>query len=106
MTEAEWRECVEPRDMVWALRDRVNLKLKRNERRLRLFGIACCRRIWHLLDDDLARRAVEAADLYADDHGRLAEMLALSEAIGQPKYLHVTRWSAVRVVSSRKPTYT
>lgn len=106
MTEAEWLVCAEPRDMVWALRGRVNLKLKRNERKLRLFGVACCRRIWHLLDDDLARRAVAAADLYADGHGQLAEMLALSEALGRPEYLHVTRWTAVRVVSSRKPTYT
>ena len=105
VTEAEWCKCVEPRDMVWTLRDRVNLKLKRNERRLRLFGVACCRRIWHLLDD-LARRAVEAAELCADGAGRPAEMLALSEALGRPEYLHVARWTAVRVVSSRKPTYT
>ncbi len=46
MTEAEWLTCTAPEPMLEFLYSR-----ERNERKLRLFVCACCRRIWHLLDD-------------------------------------------------------
>jgi hypothetical protein len=36
------------------------------ERKFRLFGCACARRIWHLIGDERPRLALEAAERYAD----------------------------------------
>ena len=60
MTDAEWRDCCEPGRMLSCLRG------KASDRKLRLFGCACCRRVWHFLTDESYRRAVEAAEGYAD----------------------------------------
>jgi hypothetical protein len=69
MTEQQWLECAQPIDML------TFLPVEGNERRLRLFVCACCRRIWGLLSDARSRKAVEVAELFADqlaDDGELA----------------------------------
>jgi hypothetical protein len=60
MTEEEWLACSDPRPMLEFLRD------KASDRKLRLFACACCRRIWSFIVGDKGRRAVEAAEEYAD----------------------------------------
>ena len=60
MTEAEWLACADPAAMLDALGERAS------ERKLRLFGYACCRRAAHLLPDERSWRAVEFAAAYAD----------------------------------------
>ncbi len=60
MTEDEWLACAEPDKMLDFLRRRPS------ERKLRLLACACCRRIWHLFDDERSRTAVEIAERYAD----------------------------------------
>ena len=60
VTEAEWLACANPSPMLEFLRD------KASERKLRVFAVACCRRIWHLFNDEQFRRAVTAAELFAD----------------------------------------
>ncbi|HEX4608720.1 MAG TPA: hypothetical protein VH092_11000 [Urbifossiella sp.] len=60
MTEAEWLGATDPRPVLEALRG------KASDRKLRLFGCACCRRVYHLLTSDRSRAAVVMAERYAD----------------------------------------
>jgi hypothetical protein len=60
MTEAEWLACADPTPMLEFLRGRAS------ERKLRLFAVACCYRIWHLLTDKTGRQAVAAAERIAE----------------------------------------
>jgi hypothetical protein len=60
MTEQEWLECGDPTPMLASLRG------KASKRKVRLFGLACCRPLWGLLPTDSWRWAVEVAEAYAD----------------------------------------
>jgi hypothetical protein len=60
VTEAEWLSCTKPGAMMDFLIGKVSY------RKLQLYGVACCRRIWHLLGDERSRRAVETAELYLE----------------------------------------
>jgi hypothetical protein len=62
MDEAEWLSCTDPIRMLRACR-RV---IRNHPRKARLFAVACCYRIWHLLTDQRSREAVETAARYAD----------------------------------------
>jgi hypothetical protein len=59
MTEAEWLAAQEPQAMLWALRPQPS------KRKQWLFAAACCRRIWHLLDQ-AHQHAVEVVERLAD----------------------------------------
>jgi hypothetical protein len=59
VTEQEWLGCIRPDPMLsW-------VGSITTERKLRLHRVACCRREWELLDDEV-RRAIELAEGFAD----------------------------------------
>jgi hypothetical protein len=60
MTEAEWMTCADPRPMLEFLHGKVS------DRKFRLFTVACCRRIRHLINDRECRKAVDVAEEHAD----------------------------------------
>jgi hypothetical protein len=71
MNEEQWLAAADPRPLLEVVRDTAS------DRRLRLFGCACVRRVWVLLLEEQSRRLVEAGELYADG---LADELTLAEA--------------------------
>ena len=71
MTEAECMEFTDTRPMLGHLRRSAS------DRKLRLFAVACCRRISELLPDEECRSALEIAERFADG---LASLESLREA--------------------------
>jgi hypothetical protein len=55
LTEGDWLTSTEPDRMLAHLRGRVS------DRKVRLFALACCRRIWHLLEER-SRTAVQVME--------------------------------------------
>ena len=60
MIETKWLAARFSRPMLNHLAEQAS------ERKLRLFAVACCRRIWPTLHDERSRHAVELAEQYAD----------------------------------------
>lgn len=60
LSEPEWFSSSQPQEMLTFLRG------KASERKLRLFGVACCRRIWGEMRDERSRRTVEIAEDFAE----------------------------------------
>ncbi|VTR93322.1 Uncharacterized protein OS=Sorangium cellulosum (strain So ce56) GN=sce5710 PE=4 SV=1 [Gemmata massiliana] len=63
MTEAEWLACLELSQLAEWHPDAAS---DRKARKARLFTVACCRRIWGLIDQPELRAAVEEAERFAD----------------------------------------
>jgi hypothetical protein len=70
ISESEWMSYTQSTTMLGLLRG------KASDRNLRLFAIACCRRIWPHIADERSRRAVELAGLDVDGLVSAEERLA------------------------------
>jgi hypothetical protein len=77
MTEAEWNDADDPQVLLGWLRQQERL----TNRKARLFAVACCRRIWHLLTEEPGRRAVEVAERYADGRASQRDMEAAAHPL-------------------------
>jgi hypothetical protein len=68
MTEAEWLACADPEVMLESLRYSVS------DRQLRLFAVACARRVWDSLPGECGRQTPEVVKCFADDAASGAEL--------------------------------
>jgi hypothetical protein len=100
MNESEWLQHAEPRDMLAFLRG------QRRPRKLRLFACACCRRIWHLLEDERSRDAVIASERYADRLIRREELIASRQRamLGKPLFDYYVYPAENAAASVARPT--
>jgi hypothetical protein len=74
MTEAEWLASTNPDVMLDFLEKGAS------ERKLRLHGCACCRRMAHLFTDERSRAALEVAERFADGLASREELTAAHES--------------------------
>lgn len=63
MIEVDWLAGNDPTPMI----EFAQSKSKTSHRKLRLYAVACCRRIEHLLNDEMVVKALDAAERYADE---------------------------------------
>jgi hypothetical protein len=91
VTEAEWLSSADPEPMVRAL------PADRYQRELRLFALACARRVWPLLPA-AARAVVEVAERLADGRATAAELDESGAAAQREAQSH---WSGGRSPGAR-----
>ena len=70
MTESDWNRTTDPQAMLAFLRERGA-----SERKLRLFAVACCRKLGHLLAGKPYEMVVDVAERYCDGEAELAELV-------------------------------
>src|SRR5262245_36112212 len=96
MTEAEWLTSADPEKMLAFLSGKVN------DRKLRLFACACCRRLWPFLTDPRSRRALAVAEAYADGEAG-DEALRIAEALARDAWKDPAGAAACDVVQAYAP---
>lgn len=106
MKEHDWLTCEES---IWLLEF---LKQRASVRKLRLFAVACCRRIEHFLSDEQCQKGVNVAEKFADSEATVLELETSRQTISQllnqlpepfvgeqePDDALILRWDALEVV--------
>jgi hypothetical protein len=76
MTEAEWLTATDWRKMRPRIKSRKNVG-----RKVRLFSVACCRRIAHLFEDSRSDEALAVAEQFADGRATKTQLREAEEAV-------------------------
>ncbi len=77
MTEAERLACSDPLPVLHSCWGKLS------ERKLRLFQVACCRRIWPFMPDASCREAIVAAEHYADGEVNVEELTKAARKLAE-----------------------
>jgi hypothetical protein len=77
MNEMEWQHCHSPEGILNQLGERAS------PRKLRLYAVECCRRIWNLFKDDRLRHAVEVSRRFADGKCSATELQAAGQMVAK-----------------------
>lgn len=105
MTEQEWLESTDPDPMLVYL----ERQHQASDRKLRLFVVACCRRIWPHFVSPLSRRVVELIEEVADKHasemeleeaGEKARQYAEDEGRYETEAIAAAAYSAANAIAS------
>jgi hypothetical protein len=99
MTEQEWLQCQQVGRAWSAVRKRDS------RRRHRLFLVACCRQVWHIMTDRRCRHAVRVAELYADDAALVDELNAARAAVRVRNWRTATTGLLAWSVAEETPSY-
>jgi hypothetical protein len=78
MTEAEWLAAADPAPMFAFLRESG----RASERKLRLFAVACCRRVWLRTEKGVAPEVVGVSERFADGEVSKKELRAVRSQLG------------------------
>jgi hypothetical protein len=105
MTRAEWEGSTYPQPMLQFLQSTGRL----TERKARLFAVACCRRIGHLLTDEEVARPLSVGERFADGRATPGELRQADERAvwaGEDACWHSLRaaaagWAAAAVALQR-----
>jgi hypothetical protein len=102
MTEQEWQTCVDPQAMLDWLQSQELI----SERKARLFGVACCRRVWHRFLDARSHRAIETMEKFIEAQASLEDVKAARLAVEAARQeipdprLETAEWAAVALASA------
>jgi hypothetical protein len=77
MNAKEWARASPEDRLMHMMRE---LQGPATDRKLRLYAVACVRRCWHLLIDDVTREGVEVAERFADGLATAGELEEASKA--------------------------
>jgi hypothetical protein len=104
MTESEWLTSTDPQSMLELLQSSG----KASDRKLRLFAVSCCRRIWAFLLDSRSRESLEVSERYADGLANREQLArAWEAAMAAARVLgHPPAYAVASVTSSGDPSST
>jgi hypothetical protein len=99
MNEADWLACKGPQPMLH------HIRRKADTRKLRLFAVACCRRIGRVIDDQSHQLILELAERIADGLPEAIDLPGDEARVGEDRACWEAR-SAYRWASHQAATFT